>query len=864
MFDFIAGLFWFVLIVGGALALAYKRVDLRTATIASAAGVFVYQIFGDGYGFVMLILWLVVIAMVVLNFEDFRRDQITAPMLKKYRTMLPQMSDTEREALEAGSVWWDGELFTGLPDWSRLMSQPAPRLTEEEQAFFDGPTEDLCRMLDDWQISHELGDMPPEIWAYIKEHRFFAMIIPKEYGGLEFSPYANAQILKKLSTRSTVAASTIGVPNSLGPAELLLHYGTDAQKKRYLPGLASGDEVPCFALTSPQAGSDAAALIDSGVVCKGTWEGKEIIGIRLNWDKRYITLAPVATVLGLAFKLRDPDNLIGDVDDYGITAALIPTDTPGVVHGRRHLPLNVPFQNGPTSGKDVFVPLDYIIGGPEMAGKGWKMLVELLSVGRAITLPSSGAGGGQAATFATGAYARIRKQFHLPIGMFEGVGEAIARMAGNTYIMNAAVNVTAGAITEGEKPAVPSAILKYHCTELARKVANDAMDVQGGKGVMMGPRNYLGRGYMALPIAITVEGANILTRSLIIFGQGAIRCHPFVLRELHAAQDEDTDRGLAEFDKALFGHIGYAISNAARALVLALTHAKFSEVPVQGATQRYFQNINRYSAAFALTADFAMLTLGGRLKIKERLSARLGDVFSYMYLASAVLKHYENEGRQPKDLPLVEWSVRTLMYEAQEQLHGFLQNFPNRPVAWLLRALIFPRGRTYSAPSDLIGKNIVDLMINPTATRDRLCAQVYREQQAENPLGMLQAALEMSGEVEPLERKLRDAHKAGTLDADYLPLQVEQALDLGLLDKQQAALLIKYHEAIFELIAVDDFDSSEIGGKSSTAVKASAKKPAATRKKAGKKTAVRKATSKKKTATKKKPVRKKAIVKDET
>ncbi|MEM7612192.1 MAG: acyl-CoA dehydrogenase [Pseudomonadota bacterium] len=851
MLDFIGGLFWVVLLVGGALALAYNRTDLRTSTIAVAAGVLAYQIFGDGFGIVMLLLWAIVAFMVILNFDDFRRDQITARMLAVYRTMLPQMSDTEREALEAGSVWWDGELFTGLPDWHKLMSMPAPTLTEEEQAFFDGPTEELCRMLDDWQITHELGDMPPEIWAYIKEKRFFAMIIPKEYGGLEFSPYANALILKKLSTRSTVAASTIGVPNSLGPAELLLHYGTDEQKKRYLPGLASGDEVPCFALTSPQAGSDAAALIDSGIVCKGQWEGKEITGIKLNWNKRYITLAPVATVLGLAFKLRDPDGLIGDVADYGITAALIPTNTPGVVHGRRHLPLDVPFQNGPTSGKDVFVPLDYIIGGPEMAGKGWKMLVELLSVGRAITLPSSGAGGGQAATFATGAYARIRKQFHLPIGQFEGVGEAISRMAGYTYIMNAAVDVTAGAISQGEKPAVPSAILKYHCTELARKVANDGMDVHGGKGVMLGPRNYMGRGYMALPIAITVEGANILTRSLIIFGQGAIRCHPFVLRELHAAQDEDQDRGLEAFDNALFGHIGYAISNAARSFVLALTHAKFSEVPVGGPTHRYFQNINRYSAAFALTADFAMLTLGGRLKIKERLSARLGDVFSYMYLASTVLKHYENQGRQPQDLPLVEWSVRALLYEAQEQLHSFLQNFPNRPVAWLLRALIFPRGRTYSAPSDKIGKDIVELMINPTGARDRLCAEVYREELPNNPMGMLQAALQQSIALEPLEKRLRDAQKSGSLLADYLPLQVEEALDKGILNKDEAKQLLDYHDAVSELIAVDDFDSCEIGRTAVASTSGATAKPGVSLKKSTAQKKTTKKTAKKKAATKK-------------
>ncbi|MEQ8206300.1 MAG: acyl-CoA dehydrogenase, partial [Woeseia sp.] len=498
--------------------------------------------------------------MIALNFEEFRREKLTKPALAIYRTMLPSMSDTEREALEAGNVWWDGELFSGMPDWERLMSFPAPALSDEERAFMDGPCEELCRMIDDWDIAHNRADMPEEVWAFIKKHKFFAMIIPKAYGGLEFSAYANAMIISRLASRSATVSSTVGVPNSLGPAELLLHYGTEEQKQRWLPGLASGDEVPCFALTSPQAGSDAAALIDSGVVCRDTFDGEEIVGIRLNWNKRYITLAPIATVLGLAFKLYDPDHLIGDEDEYGITAALIPTDMPGIEIGRRHYPLTVPFQNGPTSGKDVFVPLDYIIGGKEMAGKGWKMLVELLSVGRAITLPSSAAGGGQAATWATGAYAQLRKQFGMPIAKFDGVGEALSRIAGYSYVMNAAVSVTSGAIDQGEKPAVPSAILKYHCTELGRKVGNDAMDIHGGKAIMMGPRNYLGRGYMATPIAITVEGANILTRSLIIFGQGAIRCHPFVLRELQAAQNDDEQRGLFEFDQALFSHIGYAIS----------------------------------------------------------------------------------------------------------------------------------------------------------------------------------------------------------------------------------------------------------------------------------------------------------------
>ena len=736
MSGFTVGLLWFLLFAGGGGFLAYQRIDLRTSTIATGAAVLLYLFLGDGSFLWNLLLLAAFGVMVLPNLIEVRREKLTKPLLAIYRTMLPSMSDTEREALEAGNVWWDGELFSGMPNWDRLMSYPAPKLSDEEQAFLDGPCEQLCRMLDDWEICHKLADMPQDVWDFIIEKQFFAMIIPKQYGGLEFSAYANAAVITKLASRSPTASSTIGVPNSLGPAELLLHYGTEEQKQHYLPGLAAGTEIPCFALTSPEAGSDAAALIDNGVVCKGKWNGKTITGIRLNWNKRYITLAPVATVLGLAFKLYDPDHLIGDKDDYGITAALIPTNTPGVVVGRRHIPLTIAFQNGPTSGKDVFVPLDYIIGGPKMAGKGWKMLVELLSVGRAITLPSIASGGAQAASYTSGAYTIIRKQFNTSIANFEGVGEALTRIAGHTYIVNAAVAVTAGAIDQGEKPSVPSAILKYHCTELGRKIANDAMDVHGGKGIMMGPKNYLGRGFIATPIAITVEGANILTRSLIIFGQGTIRCHPFVLKELQAAGDEDQDRGLIDFDNALFGHIGYALSNMARSFFLALTHAKFSRVPLNTPTRCYYQNINRYSAAFALASDFAMLTLGGDLKKRELLWARLGDVLSSMYLASTVLKHFENQGRRATDLPLVEWSVRTLMYQAQESLHAFLRNFPNRWVATLLRILIFPRGRTYSAPSDSIGAKVVALLTTPGESRERLCEFAYTTLEPSNPLGL--------------------------------------------------------------------------------------------------------------------------------
>ena len=876
MSSFLIDLAWFLLFFGGGIILAYNRVNLLTSTAVAGVALVVYTFYGSWNIVTLTLLWLMFAVLFVPNMPEYRREKITRPALEAYRKMLPSMSDTEREALEAGNVWWDGELFSGMPDWDRLTEYPAPKLSEEEQAFFDGPCEQLCAMVDGWDIAHVRGDLPPEVWAFIKKHKFFAMIIPKQYGGLEFSAYANAMVIAKLASCDPAVSSTVGVPNSLGPVELLLHYGTEEQKQRWLPGLASGDEIPCFALTSPQAGSDAAALIDNGVVCKQNWNGKQTIGVRLNWDKRYITLAPVATVLGLAIKLYDPDHLIGERDEYGITAALIPTDLPGVTVGRRHHPLTIPFLNGPTTGKDVFVPLDAIIGGPEMAGKGWKMLVELLSVGRAITLPSSAAGGSQAATYTSGAYTQIRRQFNLPVAKFEGVGEALTRIAGQTYIMNAAVSVTSGAIDQGQKPAVPSAILKYHCTEMGRKVANDTMDVHGGKAIMMGPKNYIGRGFMAAPIAITVEGANILTRSLIIFGQGAIRCHPYVLRELQAAQDEDTERGLVEFDDALFSHIGYAISNAARSFFLALTHARFSKVPYNTPTRRYYQNINRYSAAFALATDFAMLTLGGKLKIKELLSARLGDVLSSMYLASTVLKHFENQGRRATDLPLVEWSVRTLMYNAQEQLHSFLRNFPNRPVALLLRTIIFPRGRTYESPADELCQRIVGLITKTGEARDRLSEQAYTTNDGQNPLGLLQEALELSEKLAPLEEKLKQAKKEGLIQSEYFGHQIDEAESAEINSAAETRELRAFHEKVLFLLSVDDFSPEELSRtglnaagpavpaadtaeiprvrqtkaksktKKSAAKKASAKKPA--KRAAAKKSSRKKVTSKKKTA----------------
>ncbi len=803
---------WFLIFLIGGLVLAYQRVSLLTATVAYGAALFVYALVGDGSLPWMIVLWLVLAGLVLLNIDAIRMRFITRPFLRTYRRMLPSMSQTEKDALEAGTVWWDGELFTGGPDWEKLLSAAVPKLTSEEQAFLDGPCEELCRMIDDWEITHRRANLPPEIWDYLKSKGFFAMIIPKKYGGLEFSAYAHSCVLVKLASRSSTVSSTVAVPNSLGPAELLLHYGTDEQREYYLPRLARGEEVPCFALTGPRAGSDAASIPDTGVVCKGVYEGREVIGVRLNFSKRYITLAPIATVIGLAFKLYDPDRLLGgDRVEYGITCALIPRNTPGVTIGRRHFPLNVPFQNGPIQGKDVFVPLDALIGGAKMAGQGWRMLVEQLSVGRCISLPSSATGGAKAAVFASGAYTRIRRQFNLPVGQFEGVAEVLARMAGHTYVMDAARSVTAGAIDGGEKPSVPSAMLKYHLTELGRLVANDAMDVHGGKGICLGPKNYLARGYQVVPVAITVEGANLLTRSLIIFGQGAIRCHPFVLREMEAAREKDKAKGLKDFDLALFGHIGFTISNAVRSLVMALTLARFSRVPDTGSTQRFYQHINRFSASFAFATDVAMLTLGGYLKKKESLSARLGDVLSCMYLASMVLKHYENQGRPEEDLPLVEWACRDLLYKAQEQLHTFLRNFPNRFLAAFMRFFIFPRGQTYHAPNDRIGHRIVEQILRSTMTRDRLTTGVYRTIEPSNPLGLLHEAMVLAETAEPLEKRIRvEGVKTGRITALDLPGQIQQALAEGILSETEAATLREYDRRVMDIVHVDDFAPEEL------------------------------------------------------
>jgi len=764
------------------------------------------------------ILWVVTALLWLLNVKPLRRALISGPFLKSYRRMLPSMSQTEKEALEAGTVWWDGELFTGAPRWEKLRSAKPPRLTQAEQDFLDGPCEELCAMLDDWDITHRRADLPPEVWSFLTAKGFFAMIIPKHYGGLEFSAYGHSCVLAKVASRSTTCSSIVAVPNSLGPAELLNHYGTPAQKDYYLPRLARGDEIPCFALTGPRAGSDAASLPDTGIVCRGQWQGAEVLGLKLNFSKRYITLAPVATVIGLAFRMFDPDRLLGERTDLGITVALIPRATPGVSIGRRHFPLNIPFQNGPIEGRDVFVPLDCLVGGPAMAGQGWRMLVEQLSVGRCISLPSNATGSAKAAVWATGAYARVRRQFNLPIARFEGIEAVIARMTGLTYTMDAARSVTAGAIDGGEKPSVPSAMLKYHVTEMSRIVANDAMDVHGGKGICLGPNNYLARGYQTVPVAITVEGANILTRNLIIFGQGAIRCHPFVLKEMEAARNPERRAGVAQFDAAFFGHIGFTISNAVRSLVMALTFARLRDVPDHGPTRRYYQHIERFSASFAFAVDVAMLTLGGYLKKKESLSARLGDVLSAMYLASMVLKHYDNEGQPEADLPIVEWACRNQLYCAQEQLHGFLRNFPNRFLAGLMRLLIFPRGLTYFAPSDRLSRAVADLVTSATPSRLRLGVHAYTTLNDASPMGLLQEVLLLADAAEVLEKRVRDEGvKTGRVTALDLPGRITQAVAAGILSEAEAESLASFDRKVMHIVRVDDFAPHElIPGSAST------------------------------------------------
>ena len=751
-------------------------------------------------------LWTILIVVsALLLIPQLRRAILSDPLLGLFRTALPQVSQTEQEALDAGTVWWDGDLFSGKPDWNKLLAYPKPTLSAEERAFVDGPVEELCRMCDDWQISHELNDLPPEVWQFIKDKGFLGMIIPKQYGGLGFSALAHSEVVMKLASRSPTACVSVMVPNSLGPAELLLHYGTDEQKNYYLPRLAKGLEMPCFALTGPEAGSDAGAIPDFGIVCRGMHDGKEVLGIRLTWEKRYITLGPVATILGLAFKLYDPARLIGDDKDRGITLALIPTKHPGVNIGRRHFPLNGSFMNGPNSGQDVFIPMDWVVGGQAYVGQGWRMLMECLAAGRAISLPSSTTGGSKTAVRTTGAYSRVRSQFKVPIGKFEGVEEALARMGGNLYLMEAARVMTAGAVDLGEKPSVVSAIVKYHGTERARQVINDAMDVHGGKGICLGPSNYLGRGYQQLPISITVEGANILTRSLIIFGQGAIRCHPYVLKEIAATKEPDALAASHAFDRAFWGHVAFVVSNTARSLWLALTGARLFGVPGAPETRGHFRRLTRFSAGLALASDVAMLFLGGDLKRREKISARLGDILSYLYLASCTLKRWHDDGRQQTDLPFVHWAVEDAEHRIQEAFYGLFQNFPSRPVAWLLRLLVFPYGKTFSAPDDRLGHRVSRLLMEDSPARDRLTAGMFIHRSEADAVGRLELALQRVAAAEEIESKVRAAVKSGAAEGFTAAERIAAAVRAGAITAAEADALARYNELRRACIMVDDF-----------------------------------------------------------
>jgi len=768
-------------------------------------------------GWLALLLFVGAAVTAAAGLPQFRQSWLTPRAFAMFKKVAPKVSDTEKVALEAGTVGWDGELFTGRPDWHNLLINRHNGLSEEEQAFLDKQCTEAVSMCNAWDIAVERADLPPELWEYLKKEGFFGMIIPKEYGGLGFSAKAQTAVLQKLAPNEMLMV-TVGVPNSLGPGELLVKYGTEDQKNHYLPRLADGREIPCFGLTGPRAGSDATSLPDTGIVCKQEVDGKEVIGLRLNFEKRWITLAPVATVVGLAFRMFDPDGLLGDTEDYGITCALIPRDTDGMEIGRRHCPIGSPFLNGPIKGKDVFIPLDYIIGGQEMAGEGWRMLVECLSVGRCITLPSGAAGAAAYAVGTAGGFTRIRRQFNTPVAEMEGVQEPLARIASKTYIAQSAVNHTANMIDNGEKPAVPSAILKYHLTEFQRGILTDAMDVHGGKTVTLGPRNYLGIGYSGSAVSITVEGANIMTRSLMIFGQGAIRCHPYVLKELEAKNNDD----IKSFDQAFFGHAGLVFGNAARAFTQALSLGK-ADVPFDSASRKYAQAVARFSAAFGLCSDAAMTTLGSELKMRELISARLGDMLSNLYLASMVLKNWYETQPVQGEKELMQYSLTLLLHRTEVALDEFLRNLPNRMVAMSLRAITLPLGLLWGAPDDSLTRTLARAISTDTPIRNKLLAGAWTtdsEGTAENPVARYNGLLKDYDKAEQLYRKVNKAYAKGELPVTALHPEerFEAALKAGIFTKEDADFMRLYEEVVLEMLTVDDFPFDEFARNKDTLI----------------------------------------------
>ena len=799
-------LMWIGLFILITAVAVYFRVSLLLWSAMVALGLAAMHLVPGVSTTTLSLLWVIYAVVVIpLNLPPLRKTLISSAVYSGMAKVMPTISQTEQEALDAGDVWWEGELFSGNPDFSKIRSMPIPKLTAEEQAFMDGPVEELCRMSNDWKITHENFDLSPEAWQFIKDKGFFAMIIPKEYGGLGFSALAHSEVVVKLGSRSGSTAVTVMVPNSLGPGKLLMHYGTQEQKDYYLPRLARGEEIPCFGLTGPDSGSDAGAMPDTGVVCYGTFDGKDkVLGIRLNWEKRYITLAPVATLLGIAFKLYDPDHLLSDVEDRGITLALVKRDTEGVQVGRRHFPSNQAFMNGPIRGKDVFIPLDWIIGGEAYIGKGWSMLMECLADGRAISLPALGTAASKLASRYTGSYARVRKQFRTPIGYFEGVEEVLAKIGGQTYAIESARLLVLSALDQGEVPSVISGVVKQQTMERMREVVNHAMDIHGGHGICMGPNNFLGRGYQLIPVGITVEGANILTRTMIIFGQGALRSHPYLLDEVAAVHNPDKKRGLKEFDKALFAHAGFIISNIVRSLWLGITSARLLSAPGDKATRYYYRQMVRMSAAFALIADFCVVSLGGSLKRREKISGRLADVLSNLYVMTAILKHYEDEGQPQDDVALVRWACDDALLNIQTAMKGVMTNMPIPFIGSLLNFLVFPLTKPYKGPNDRQGHAVARVLLSPSVARDRLTRGIYVSGDANDATGRIDHALEYVLKTDELEKRLRKHMKSGELSPASLTLY-EDAKQQNIISADEFDLLMEAKAAVRNAIKVDEF-----------------------------------------------------------
>lgn len=745
----------------------------------------------------LTLFWIFIGAMAF--FPEWRKQVFVSKMIALIQPSFPHMSSTEKEALEAGDTWWEAEFFTGRPNWVKLLSYQTPHLSQREKAFIDNQVSTLCSMLNNWDILNQSHDLSSEVWAYLKKEKFFGLVIPENYGGLGFSPLAHSTIVMKLSTRSSVCAITAMVPNSLGPGELLLKYGTEEQKNYYLPRLAMGEEIPCFGLTSLEAGSDAGAMSDYGIICHDVYEGQSVLGIRLNWSKRYITLAPVATVLGLAFKLYDPNHLLSDKVDLGISVCLVPTHLPGIEMGHRHWPLMIPFQNGPTRGKDVFLPLDYLVGGAAMAGQGWRMLMECLSEGRGISLPAVATGGSKFLYGLTGGYAKIREQFNISISKFEGIRSALAELSGKTFMLQAMRIFTLGPIQEGRKPAIASAIAKYHMTEMARDIVNLSMDIHGGKAIQVGPKNDLFPAYLQIPIGITVEGANILMRNLVIFGQGSVRCHPFLLQELKILSEE-TESVLDKFDLVLMKHIRFTFSNLAKSILYGLSGGFFVWVKAPSEIKKYAKKMSRMSAAFALMTDMALLVLGGNLKRKETLSGRLADMMGQLYIASSVLKYYADSNYAADQKKYVEWAIDYSLWKMQAAMQDFIGNFPHKIIRILFKLIVFPFGNPYHRPSDDLDNQLAEEMLTDSSIRQAIIEDCYLD----NPV---EKAFQRSLDLADLLKRWSKT-KISDLVPEYVDYEtkIQAAIHAGRLTTEEGQKLKEYEKMRIEALMVDEFD----------------------------------------------------------